>query len=85
MAAGIRLLAKKLGVEVDDFKVIMIAGAFGNYMSPVSAGGIGLIPPTHADKVVGIGNAAGQGAKLCLLSIDEYKRAEANRPDYRVS
>jgi uncharacterized 2Fe-2S/4Fe-4S cluster protein (DUF4445 family) len=77
MAAGIRLLAKRLGVEADDFEVIMIAGAFGNYMSPSSACGIGLIPPGYADRVVGIGNAAGQGAKLCLLSLDEYRRAEA--------
>ena len=76
MAAGMRMLAKKLEVNIEDVEVIMIAGAFGNYMSPKSACGIGLIPPKLESKVIGIGNAAGQGAKLCLLSLSEYKRAE---------
>jgi uncharacterized 2Fe-2S/4Fe-4S cluster protein (DUF4445 family) len=77
MAAGIHLLARRLGVSLDELEVIMIAGAFGNYMSPESACGIGLIPPKLGGRVIGIGNAAGQGAKLCLLSAAEYKRAEA--------
>ena len=53
----------------------MIAGAFGSYMSPQSAAGIALIPPELGDEVVAIGNAAGQGAKLCALSVDEFERA----------
>ena len=76
MAAGMRMLAKRINVSIDDVEVIMIAGAFGNYMSPKSACGIGLIPPKLESKVIGIGNAAGQGAKLSLLSLSEYKRSE---------
>ncbi len=75
MAAGIRMMCRRLGVQTADIQDVMIAGAFGSYMSPVSACGIGLIPPELEDEVVAIGNAAGQGARLCALSIDEYRRA----------
>ncbi len=75
MAAGIQMMCRHLGVAVDEIKSVMIAGAFGSYMSPVSACGIGLIPPQLGDRVSAIGNAAGEGSKLCALSIDEYRRA----------
>ncbi len=75
MAAGIQMMCRRLGVTTDDIACVMIAGAFGSYMSPASACGIGLIPPALQEKVMAIGNAAGQGARLCALSIDEYRRA----------
>ncbi len=76
MAAGIQLMCSRLGVKDDDIRKVMIAGAFGSYMSPKSACQIGLIPPQLGDRVIAIGNAAGQGAKLCLLSEPEYERAK---------
>ena len=75
MAAGIQMMCRRLGINTGDIKTVMIAGAFGSYMSPASACGIGLIPPELEEEVMAIGNAAGQGARLCVLSIDEYKRA----------
>lgn len=75
MAAGIQMMCRRLGITTDDIASVMIAGAFGSYMSPISACGIGLIPPALQEKVMAIGNAAGQGARLCALSIDEYHRA----------
>ena len=75
MAAGIQMMCRHLGVTVEEITSVMIAGAFGSYMSPVSACGIGLIPPQLGDRVMAIGNAAGEGSKLCALSIDEYRRA----------
>jgi uncharacterized 2Fe-2S/4Fe-4S cluster protein (DUF4445 family) len=75
MAAGIEMMRNRLNVEEDDIKQVLIAGAFGSYMSPASACGIGLIPPKLLNRVVAIGNAAGQGAKLAALSNDEYERA----------
>ena len=75
MAAGIQMMCRRLGINTGDIKSVMIAGAFGSYMSPASACGIGLIPPELEEEVMAIGNAAGQGARLCVLSIDEYKRA----------
>ena len=84
MAAGIQMMCHHQNVTVDEIKSVMIAGAFGSYMSPVSACGIGLIPPQLEDRVTAIGNAAGEGSKLCALSIEEYRRASrlANGMDY---
>lgn len=84
MAAGIQMMCRRLGVQTDDIESVMIAGAFGSYMSPASACGIGLIPPELEEKVIAIGNAAGQGARLCMLSLEEYERAArlARRIEY---
>ena len=70
--AGIELLAERLGVQVEDIRQVFLAGAFGNYMDPASACRIGMIPPVLLDRIVPIGNAAGEGAKLCALSRSEY-------------
>ena len=70
--AGIELLAEKLGVSVSDIRKVYLAGAFGNYMDPASACRIGMIPPVLQDRIQPIGNAAGEGAKLCALSREEY-------------
>lgn len=84
MAAGIQMMCRRLGITTEDIASVMIAGAFGSYMSPASACGIGLIPPELEEKVIAIGNAAGQGARLCMLSIDEYQRSArlAGRIEY---
>lgn len=70
--AGVELMAKTLGVAVDDIEQVYLAGAFGNYMDPKSACAIGMIPPQLLDRIRPIGNAAGEGARLCALSADEY-------------
>ena len=49
-----------------------LAGAFGNYLTPASACRIGMIPPVLLDRIQPIGNAAGEGAKLCALNREEY-------------
>lgn len=67
MAAGIVLMAEKLGVEVEDIQEVDIAGAFGNYIDPDSACAIGLIPAELRQRIVPVGNAAGEGAKLSLM------------------
>ena len=70
--AGIELLAEKMGAEVSEIQQVFLAGAFGNYMNPISACRIGMIPPVLLDKIEPIGNAAGEGAKLCALSRAEF-------------
>ncbi len=67
MAAGIKILMKKLDIGFDGISKVMIAGAFGNYMDPQSACGISLIPPELSDRIVPIGNAAGLGAQAAAL------------------
>lgn len=70
--AGIELLARQLGVTTDQIETVCLAGAFGNYLSPESACAIGLIPPCLLSRIVPIGNAAGEGAKLAALSEEEF-------------
>lgn len=75
MAAGIRILMKTCGITVNDIQEVLLAGAFGNYLNSHSACVIGLIPQELEGKIRMIGNAAGAGAKLALLSNKEYVRA----------
>ncbi len=70
--AGIELLSEKLGREVTDIRRVDLAGAFGNYMNPASACRIGMIPPVLLERIVPIGNAAGEGSKACALSRREF-------------
>jgi len=70
--AGIELLTEKLGAEIEDIQQVYLAGAFGNYMNPVSACRIGMIPGVLVDRIIPIGNAAGEGSKLCSLSREEF-------------
>ena len=69
--AGIELMAEQLGVQVEDIRAVRLAGAFGNYLDPASACRIGMIPPVLEDRTVGIGNAAGEGAKRMAKCIPE--------------
>lgn len=73
IAAGIALLAEKLGVGIGDIEEVDIAGAFGNYIDPDSACAIGLIPAGLRQRIVPVGNAAGEGAKLSLMDVDSWR------------
>jgi uncharacterized 2Fe-2S/4Fe-4S cluster protein (DUF4445 family) len=75
MAAGIRILMNTCGITVNDIQEVLLAGAFGNYLNPHSACAIGLIPQELENRIRMIGNAAGAGSKLALLSAKEYDRA----------
>ncbi|HXL01664.1 MAG TPA: ASKHA domain-containing protein [Candidatus Atribacteria bacterium] len=75
IAAGIEILLKTYGAKVEDIDEVFLAGAFGNYLRPESACRVGLIPQELEGRIKGIGNAAGIGAKLAMLSKEEYERA----------
>lgn len=70
--AGIELAARTLGTAVEDIRTVYLAGAFGSYLTPASACRIGMIPPVLEERIVPIGNAAGEGAKLCAVSREEF-------------
>lgn len=84
ISAGIKILVEKLEINLDDIKEVLLAGAFGNYMNPHSACTIGLIPKELEPKIKMVGNAAGSGAKLALLSQSEFERTDeiANKVTY---
>lgn len=75
IATGIRILMQNYGLTVDDITEVQLAGAFGNYLNPHSACAIGLIPKELENRITMIGNAAGLGSQLALLSHSEYERA----------
>jgi uncharacterized 2Fe-2S/4Fe-4S cluster protein (DUF4445 family) len=69
--AGASILMESAGVGISDIDKLLLAGAFGTYIDPTNALAIGLLPPIDLDKVVPVGNAAGEGAKRMLLSSKE--------------
>ena len=69
--AGASILMHSTGVTVADIDRLLLAGAFGNYIDPKSALSIGLLPPVDIERVIPVGNAAGEGAKRMLLSLQE--------------
>ncbi|MBU7044588.1 MAG: DUF4445 domain-containing protein [Theionarchaea archaeon] len=75
--AAQQILLKTFGITKEDIGEIVLAGAFGNYIPLESAKTIGLIFDIPLEKIKSIGNAAGTGATLCLLSKKERVRAEA--------
>ncbi len=76
IAAGIRLLLQKLNLNENQIDRVCIAGAFGTYMDPHSAGAIGIFPSCLINRVQAIGNAAGEGAKLALCNQKELQEIE---------
>ncbi|MFH1084322.1 MAG: ASKHA domain-containing protein, partial [Chloroflexota bacterium] len=75
--AGIEILMKELGIGPEDVAYVYLAGAFGNYIKPESALGIGLMPRFPNATLVPVGNAAGSGAKMALLSRAARQEADA--------
>ncbi len=71
--AGAKLLMLERGVTTVDR--VILAGAFGSFISPMHAMVLGLIPDCELDKVTAVGNAAGDGARIALL--DKTARDEA--------
>ena len=67
IAAGFRLLLKRLGAQVSSLHAIHLAGAFGNYVQIESALRIGLLEAPHS-VIHAAGNTALRGAKMLLLA-----------------
>jgi uncharacterized 2Fe-2S/4Fe-4S cluster protein (DUF4445 family) len=69
--AGVKLLMDKQNVSHVDR--IGLAGAFGTFIDPKYALVLGLVPDCDLEKVKAVGNAAGTGARMCLLN-RSYRR-----------
>ena len=80
--AGARLLIQRAGIDADAISRIILAGAFGSYISPRHAMILGLIPDCNLEAVHAVGNAAGDGARIALLN--RHKRAEAQTVAHKV-
>jgi uncharacterized 2Fe-2S/4Fe-4S cluster protein (DUF4445 family) len=75
IATGWKILFGELGMEPEDVSQVLLAGSFGQYLSPASAVRIGLVPRIALPRIVSAGNVAGEGSKIAALSLRE--RAEA--------
>jgi uncharacterized 2Fe-2S/4Fe-4S cluster protein (DUF4445 family) len=82
MRAGIQILLEAQELAEDKIDRVIIAGAFGTYIDVSSGMAIGMLPQLPVDRFRQVGNAAGMGAKLALIS--RSKRAEAKEIARRV-
>lgn len=71
--AGAKLLMNR--AHVKEVERIILAGAFGSYISPMHTMVLGMIPDCDLANVYAVGNAAGDGARIALLN--RARRIEA--------
>ena len=71
---GCKLMMRRMNVKILD--KVKIAGAFGTHVDREKALIMGLFPDCEIEKIVSVGNAAGDGARAALLN--RQKREEAN-------
>lgn len=76
IASGLETLMAATGTAPEEIQEVIVAGAFGSYLNLDSALAIGLLPRLPNAKYVQVGNAAGVGAKMALLSLKERRRAQ---------
>jgi uncharacterized 2Fe-2S/4Fe-4S cluster protein (DUF4445 family) len=90
---GINVLLKSAAIAAPDVKRIIVAGTFGNYIDIKSAVRVGMLPDLPVRRYAQVGNAAGAGACMVLVSAKTRKKAEtmarkvkyvelADRPDF---
>jgi len=72
--AGVKLMMQKMGIAKLDR--VELAGAFGSHIDREASLALGLFPDVPIDKVVVVGNAAGDGARMTLLNKDKRREAE---------
>ncbi len=65
---GVNTLLNEAGVSESELGEVVIAGAFGSYIDVRSAIVIGMLPALPLEKFRQVGNAAGVGARMALLS-----------------
>lgn len=75
--AGIQVLLEASDSSEEKIEQVIIAGAFGTYIDVASAVTIGMLPALPLNRFRQIGNAAGMGAKLALISLSERAKAQA--------
>ena len=68
IAAGVQTLLHYVGITEGQLSTLMLAGGFGSNLDKHSAARVGLIPKCALEATQAIGNAAGEGAVLALLS-----------------
>jgi uncharacterized 2Fe-2S/4Fe-4S cluster protein (DUF4445 family) len=73
---GIQVLLDANSRSEEEIKEVIIAGAFGSYIDVASAVTIGMLPSLPLNRFKQVGNAAGTGAKMALISKDARGEAQ---------
>jgi uncharacterized 2Fe-2S/4Fe-4S cluster protein (DUF4445 family) len=75
MATGWQTLLSEVGLEEQKVARVVVAGAFGNYIDIDHAVAIGMLPAIPLERFDQVGNIAGTGARMALISRAERERA----------
>lgn len=67
--AGIKVLIRKYGIDMEALDTVVLAGGFGYYLNPQQASAIGLLPEALLGKTIAGGNTALAGATRLGASI----------------
>jgi len=70
--AAMRILLRRLDLQVEDIKHLYVAGAFGNHVNLENAIAIGLIPDIPRERIEFVGNTSILGAKIVALHQDAF-------------
>lgn len=73
---GIQVLLEANSRSEEEIEEVIIAGAFGSYIDVASAVAIGMMPPLPLDRFKQVGNAAGTGARMALVSVSMREKAQ---------
>jgi uncharacterized 2Fe-2S/4Fe-4S cluster protein (DUF4445 family) len=76
ISAGLETRIVATNTAPEDIEEVIVVGAFGSYLDLESALAIGLLPRLPNAKYAQVGNAAGVGAKMALLSLKERQRQQ---------
>jgi uncharacterized 2Fe-2S/4Fe-4S cluster protein (DUF4445 family) len=84
MHTGAELLMRRMGYTEKDISDLYVAGAFGNYIDPENARTIGMYPEFPTERIHFVGNTAGTGSRMMLISAEmrEYAEEIANKVKY---
>jgi uncharacterized 2Fe-2S/4Fe-4S cluster protein (DUF4445 family) len=76
IGAGIRMLLMEMDIPAEDLSEVVIAGAFGYHINPLSIKTIGIIPSGFRGKITFVGNSSMEGARLALMNKASLKSME---------
>jgi len=74
--AGLRIVLKNFGIDVDELDRFYLAGGFARHLNLDAARRIGLIPDLPCEKLAQIGNASIEGATRALCSVIARQKLE---------
>jgi uncharacterized 2Fe-2S/4Fe-4S cluster protein (DUF4445 family) len=74
---GVEVLLEEMGVGPEQVEGVFVAGAFGSSIRPESLLTLGILPAAMARRIHPVGNVAGMGAKVALVSEERLEEARS--------